>query len=243
MFTRKLLSSIALFLFLSILSCGWLKEQDAKIAQENASLEADADFVYAKLDCIKKLIKSTSSNVLVNMDSPDKYTILKSRKGNTDFLMIDYPSIEYALSKNVDYDMAKKEVSKKSDKREWWEFLRSETFKEIWPREKFLNNFDTTKAKNALQSHRIIAVFIHAKVVYPKYVSDKSFIGGTYVGLIVFIDLEKNEILYSKPLKAASSSVQVSIMNGLLEGGKDDALKADFRRNIKIAADKALKDI
>lgn|GEM_PF-2838257 len=59
----------------------------------------------------------------------------------------------------------------------------------------------------------------------------------------MFIDLEKNEVLYSKQLKAASSSVQVSIMNGLLEGGKDDALKADFRRNIKIAADKALKDI
>lgn len=240
---RKVHLSLFILFFAPMISCGWLADQEAELAKENAEQEKSAAYVYGRLDEIKSLIQKTGSKALVAKRTRGDLAALKSVNGNTEILRIDMGAIKYALADNTGKNVSEEETDAAEDKHEWREILRSEPFKDIRPKERFLYHFDAIKAEKALKSARVLAVFMNARVVYPEYVSKKSYIGGSYVGLIVFIDLKNNTVLFSFPLKAASSPVQVSILHGVLEGGKKSALREDFRRNIRIAAEKVIAEI
>ena len=240
---KKAHLSLMILFFAPIVACGWLDEQEAKIGKENAAQEKSADYVYGRLQEISSLIRKTGSKALVAKCTPENLKALKTANGGAEILKIDLHAIDYALTDNSGKKSDDKESDSAADKHEWWNIFRSDVFKDICPRDKFLDNFDAVKAEKALKSDRILAVFMNARVVYPKYVSDKNFVGGSYVGLIVFVDLRENAVIYTYPLKAASSSVQLSILHGVLEGGDDSALKEDFRRNIRIASEKVISGI
>lgn len=234
---------LLILFFAPIVACGWLDEQEAKIGKENAAQEKSADYVYGRLDEIRSLVRNTGSKALVAKCTSENLKGLKSLNGGSEIMKIDLKAMDYALTKSDAEKSDDKEADSAAEKIEWWNIFRSDSFKDICPRDKFLDNFDAVKAEKALKSNRILAVFMNARVVYPKYVSDKNFVGGSYIGLIIFVDLKNNTVIYSYPLKAASSSVQLSILHGALEGGDDSALKEDFRRNIRIAAEKVISNI